>query len=266
MKPTPVWCANLTLLYTEFPFLERPARAREDGFTHVEFWWPSGVELDKLAEAIQAAEVDVALMNINSGDMAAGERGFFNRPERHDQILAWVEEAVNLALEVGCRQLNCPVGNDTGGETGAGRQQQLDSAVVGLKAAAQVAGAHGIRLNVEALNNIDNPLFLLHSTEAAIELISAVDESLGLQFDAYHMARMGEDIVEQAVRHGSSFAHVQIADFPGRNELGTGDLPIAEFVDAALNNGYSGVFALEYNPLTSTRKGISDMRTSGILR
>lgn len=258
---TAMWCANLTLLYREFPFLDRAARAAEDGFTAVEFWWPTDVDLDALAAAIASAGVEVALVNLDSGDMESGERGFFNRPEMRPRVLESVRTAVEFATEVGCQQLNAPVGTDSG----ADKQQQLGWTVEGLKEAADLARPFGIRLNVEALNKYDNPSFLIHSTREAMDVIAAADAHLGLQFDVYHMARMGEDIVSQAFEFGSKMAHVQIADVPGRNEPGSGSLPIVEFVDACLASGYTGVFALEYLPSATTREGLEKMRLRGVL-
>jgi hydroxypyruvate isomerase len=72
--------ANLSLLYRDLPYLERFARARADGFHAVESWWPSGEDPGAIAAVAQEVGLPLVLLNIEAGDAAAGERGFFNRP------------------------------------------------------------------------------------------------------------------------------------------------------------------------------------------
>ena len=42
------FCPNLSMLFKEVDFVERFGRAREAGFAGVEFWWPSGEDLDQV--------------------------------------------------------------------------------------------------------------------------------------------------------------------------------------------------------------------------
>ena len=69
------FCANISLLFTEVPFLERFAAARSAGFDAVEMWWPRGENLDAVEAAVADAGVEVVLLNFDAGDMPAGDRG-----------------------------------------------------------------------------------------------------------------------------------------------------------------------------------------------
>jgi hydroxypyruvate isomerase len=69
------FCANVSILFKEVPFLERFERAAAAGFAAVEFWWPAGEALDEVEAAIREAGVAVALFNFDAGEMAAGHRG-----------------------------------------------------------------------------------------------------------------------------------------------------------------------------------------------
>ena len=69
------FCPNLSMLFKEVDFVERFNRAAEAGFAAVEFWWPSGEDLDQVEAAIKDAGLQVALFNFDAGDMPGGDRG-----------------------------------------------------------------------------------------------------------------------------------------------------------------------------------------------
>ena len=66
------FCANVSILFKEAPFLERFGRAKRAGFSAVEFWWPSDEDLGEVEAAIGDAGLSVALFNFDAGDMPAG--------------------------------------------------------------------------------------------------------------------------------------------------------------------------------------------------
>ena len=51
------FAANVSLLFTELPFLERFAAAAAAGFDTVEFHWPRGEDLGAVATALHEAEI-----------------------------------------------------------------------------------------------------------------------------------------------------------------------------------------------------------------
>ena len=104
------FCANISLLFTEVPFLERFAAARSAGFDAVEMWWPRGENLDAVEAAVADAGVEVVLLNFDAGDMPAGDRGLLSDPSREHEFHANVPVALALADAIGCRQLNALVG------------------------------------------------------------------------------------------------------------------------------------------------------------
>ena len=106
--------ANVSLLYRDLPYLERFARARADGFEAVESWWPLGEDPGAVAAVAREVGLPLVLLNIEAGDPAAGERGFFNRPDERERVLAATRAAIDLASKTGCRQLNALVGNRVG--------------------------------------------------------------------------------------------------------------------------------------------------------
>ena len=58
-----------------------------------------------------------------------------------------------------------------------------------------------------------------------MQLIADVRSSnLFVQYDIYHMQVMEGDIARSLQKHLPRIAHVQLADNPGRNEPGTGEI------------------------------------------
>jgi hydroxypyruvate isomerase len=239
------FAANVSLLFTEVPLLERFAVAAAAGFDTVELHWPRGEDPDAVAAAVQEAGVAVCLMNFDGGDPAAGERGLMALAERRDEWRAHVPVALALAARIGCPRLHALVGVERPGR----RDAQLAHATEELRFAADAAAGQGALVLVEALNPTDNgPVLLPRNEDVAAFIDGAGRPNLRLQFDAYHAAMLGRDPVAELRRHAARVGHVQVADCPGRGERGTGTMDIDGFLTALDELGYDGHVGLEYRP------------------
>jgi hydroxypyruvate isomerase len=244
------FCANVSILFKDAPFLERFARAAAAGFPAVEFWWPAGEALDDVEGAIRDAGLQVALFNFDAGDMAAGDRGMLSDPDRAERFRENVPVALGLARRIGCPRLNALVGLE---RAPAERAKQLELAAENVAWAADQAAPHGIDITIEAVNTFENGPYLLSTTRQAAAFIDAVDRpNVGLQYDAYHMQRMEGNLVATIEAFAPRIAHIQIADSPGRGEPGTGEINYPFVLDAIDALGYEGWIGLEYNPTTAT--------------
>lgn len=245
------FCANLSILFKEVPFLERFGLAAEAGFAAVEFWWP-GHETDPgdVERAVREAGLGVALFNFDAGDMPMGDRGLVSDPARQGQFRENVPVALELAGAVGCRRLNVLAGHEI---EGLERGEQLSLARENVRFAADQASEQGIGLVVEAVNTFENGPYLLSTTGQAAEFVESVGrENVRIQHDFYHMQRMEGNLVANLRRYVGHVGHVQIADSPGRGEPGTGEIHYP-FVLAQLERlGYDGFVGLEYEPTTET--------------
>ena len=76
------FCANLTMLYNEDPFLDRFAAARADGFSGVEYMFPYPFPKSQLAEALRNSDLVQVLHNLPAGDWENGDRGIACQPDR----------------------------------------------------------------------------------------------------------------------------------------------------------------------------------------
>jgi hydroxypyruvate isomerase len=261
------WSAHISWLFTELPYLERVAVARDAGFDTIETAWP-GDENDRAGLAAAVAKqrradpgFAVALLNCPAGDTAAGERGFVNDEARRQEAEAGFVEAVELAVATGAPNLNLLVGRAL---PGVPESHQRASIVSALRSFAPVAGERGLRILLEPVNEIENPGFLAPTPDAAVELIEAAGsehaEQLGLLLDIYHVARAGDDPARAIERHHEWIGHVQISDHPGRGAPGTGELPIWELLERLRASGYDGAVGLEYQAPAPTERSLGFMR------
>src|SRR5574337_621128 len=90
----PRFAANLSMLFTEVPFLERFERAAQAGFEAVEFLFPYAHQVDEIRERLDATGLEIVLHNLPAGDWDAGERGIAVDPARVDEFRAGVSKAV----------------------------------------------------------------------------------------------------------------------------------------------------------------------------
>ena len=242
------FCPNLSMLFKEVDLVERFGRAKEAGFTAVEFWWPSGEDLDQVESAIKDAGLEVALFNFDAGDMPNGDRGLVSDPERRQEFRDNVPVALELARSVGCPRLNALVGLEL---EDVGIEEQLELAADNVGWAAEQAAEHDIEVMIEAVNTFENGPYLLASTRAAANFVERVGrDNVKLQYDAYHMQRMEGNVVATLRERIDGITHIQVADSPDRGEPGSGELNY-RYIFAALEElPYEGWVGLEYKPTT----------------
>jgi hydroxypyruvate isomerase len=242
------FAANLSLLWADQPLPERFARAAAAGFRAVELWWPGADDAARLPALTQRWGLDLALLNFDAGDMAAGDRGLAADPARAGQLRANVPLALRIAADCGGRRLNLLVGVR---DTRYPLVQQLGLARDTVAWAADLAAAQGAEVMIEALNTMENGPCLLTTTEAAAGFIAGTGRAnVRLQYDAYHMQRMEGDLTAIVDAYWDLIGHIQIADVPGRGEPGTGEINYRFFLGHLGARGYRGHVGLEYRPAT----------------
>jgi hydroxypyruvate isomerase len=250
----PKFAANLTMLFTELPFLQRFAAARAAGFSAVEYLFPYDFAKEELAAQLGQHGLKQVLHNLPAGDWAGGERGIACHPNRVEEFRAGVAKAITYAHALDCPQLNCLAGKVPDGVT---REQAHATLVANLRFAAAELGKAGIRLLVEPINHFDIPGFFLTRTDQALALIDEVgSDNLLLQYDIYHAQRMEGELGNTLSRNIARIGHIQLADNPGRNEPGTGEINYAwlfKHIDAI---GWRGHIGCEYKPRTTTVEGL----------
>ena len=257
----PRFAANLTLLYTELPFLDRFDAAARGGFEAVEFQFPYAHDAQAVAARARAAGVRVVLHNLPAGDWDAGERGIACLTDRVDAFRDGVAQAIAYAGALGVTQVNCLAGIVP---DGADVDEAWRTLRDNLRWAAPRLAANGMRLLVEPVNGYDTPRFLLQRSAQAVALLDAVAEpNVFLQYDIYHMQRMEGELASTIGKLLPRIAHMQLADNPGRHEPGTGEINFAFLLAHIDRLGYAGWIGCEYHPLSTTAAGLGWLRGSG---
>jgi hydroxypyruvate isomerase len=258
----PKLAANLTMLYNEVDFLDRFDAAAKSGFKGVEYLFPYPYPSEQLAERLQRHGLTQVLHNLPAGDWGKGERGIACLPDRVGEFQDGVGRALEYARALSCKQVNClagiaPAGVDPG--------KVRATFVANLRFAADKLAAAGIRLLMEPINTFDIPGFYLSRTQQALDLIAAVGSpNLFVQYDIYHMQRMEGELANTMKAHLARIAHIQLADNPGRNEPGTGEINyrfLFGFLDAI---GYDGWIGCEYKPKGGTVDGLAWRAAHGV--
>lgn len=244
------------MLFTEVDFTDRFERAAKAGFKAVEFMFPYAWKKEELAERLQRYGLQQVLFNLPAGDWAGGDRGVACLPDREGEFQEGVGLAIEYAKALGCPQVNCLVC-----KTPDVDPEKAKRILVGnLRFAAAALGKEKIRLLIEPLNPQDVPGFYLYGSRGAIQLIEEVGHpNLWLQYDVYHMQIMEGNLMRTIQDNFSRIAHIQIADNPGRDEPGTGEINFPNIFRFLDKLGYEGWIGCEYKPLGRTEEGLGWM-------
>ncbi len=254
----PRFAANLSMMYTELPFLDRFAAAARDGFTAVEYLFPYEHTPAEIALRLKDQGLTQALFNLPPGDWAAGERGMACHPGREAEFAATVDRAIEYAQATGCQRLHAMAGLVP---AGADPAQLLLTYVANLRAAAAKLAPLGITLLIEPINNRDMPGYYLNWQQQGHEVLAAVGApNLKVQMDFYHCQIMEGDLSMRLQKHFAGVGHVQIAGVPDRHEPDGGELHYPHLFDLLDQLGYDSFVGCEYRPKAGTSEGLGWLR------
>jgi 2-dehydrotetronate isomerase len=254
----PRFAANLTMMYTEVPFLDRFAAAAQDGFDAVEYLFPYEHTPDAIAQRLKQNGLTQALFNLPPGDWAAGERGMACIPGREAEFAASVDQALDYAKATGCQRLHAMAGLMP---EGVGEARLRATYVANLKGAAARLAPHGITLVIEPINPRDMPNYFLSGQQQAHDVCADVGAAnLQVQMDFYHCQIVEGDLSMRLKKHFHGVGHVQIAGVPDRHEPDEGEVHYPHLFDLLDALGYAGFVGCEYRPKAGTSEGLGWLR------
>ncbi|MCW8087292.1 2-oxo-tetronate isomerase [Sabulicella glaciei] len=254
----PKFAANLSMMFNELPFLDRFAAARAAGFEAVEFLFPYEHPAEEIAARLKGSGLQNVLFNAPPGDWNAGERGMACLPERRAEFRDGIKRALDYATALGCPRLHVMAGL---APAGGARDTLLATYAANLDFAAEECAKASVKPVIEPINHRDIPGFFLNTTAEAASIIEALGpERVGLQFDLYHCQITEGDVTRRAQELLPFIAHMQVADTPGRNEPGTGEVRWDFVFDAIDSMGYRGWIGCEYRPKGETLAGLGWMQ------
>jgi hydroxypyruvate isomerase len=250
----PKFAANLSMLFTELPFLDRLEAAARADFTAVESLFPYAWPAQDIKQRLDAHGLKLVLHNLPAGDWDAGERGIACHPDRIKEFRAGVAKAIAYATTLGVSQVNCLAGKAPAGVSDALLRSTF---VNNLKFAATELKGAGLKLLIEPINHFDIPGFYLNTTAQALAILDEVAaDNAFVQYDIYHAQRMEGELAATMQKHLARIGHIQLADNPGRNEPGSGEINYPFLFKHLERIGYSGWIGCEYKPATTTEAGL----------
>ncbi len=248
----PRFAANLTMMFTELPFLDRFAAAKEVGFGGVEVLVPYDCPAPQILERMDRTGLALVLINCPPPNYAGGPRGFAAVPESVERFRTDFRRAARYAATLGAHHLHVMAGVAEGPEARA-------CLVRNLAWAAQAAPR--LSLTIEPINGHDMPGYFLRDFGVAAEILEEIGApNLRLQFDAYHAHRITGDVSGTWDRVRHLVAHVQVAGHPGRHEPLGGEIDYPAFFARLDAGGYAGWVSGEYHPAGPTVDGLAWIR------
>ena len=268
----PRFAANLSLLYTELPFLDRFEAAARDGFEAVEYLFPYAFDLAELLARLKANGLQQVLFNAPPGGTdapgidaawAAGARGTASVPGREAEFRAGVELALRYADALYCPRIHCMAGLLSESAAGADQASAARSVYVSnLRWAATEAAKSGRTILIEPINPRDMPRFFLNRQDDAHAVVQEVGApNLQVQMDLYHCQIVEGDVAMKLRQYlpTGRVGHLQIAGVPERHEPDVGELNCAylfEVIDeVAAQCGWQGWVGCEYRPRMGAEPG-----------
>lgn len=240
------FCANLTMLFTELPFLERFGAARDAGFAAVEVLFPYDVAVPDMLGALARNGLPMALINCPPPNYTGGEQGF--AAVKGSRFRADFKRAARYAKALGAQHLHIMSGDAAGAEAKAIFIENLRWAA---------AEAPQQSLTIEPINQDDRPGYFMSDFDLAAEVIVAVDApNLRLQFDAYHAQKITGDVLGTWAKVSDITVHVQVGQTPNRTAPDQFDIDYAAFFKALKASKYKGWVSGEYTPAGHTEDSL----------
>jgi hydroxypyruvate isomerase len=235
------FAVNVEMWFRSLDFLDRIRAAADLGFPAVEFWPWRGKDLDAIARVCE--ERGIVVTQFTAWGFSPG----MNDPANHDAVEAEIRAGCEAAHRLGAKLATVVAGNDQEGMTKAEMHAHV---VTALKRVAPIAEEADVTLILEPMNGrVDHPGHCLYGSADGIAICEAVGSThVKLNWDLYHMQITEGDLCGR-LRDG--FGHVgylQLADHPGRNEPGTGEIHYPRVLRQAHELGYRGYVGLECSP------------------
>ncbi|MEB3754952.1 hydroxypyruvate isomerase family protein [Acinetobacter sp. MD2(2019)] len=246
---------NLSMIFTEVPLIERFALAKKHGFDHVEIQFPYELSIEQIREQLERYSLNLCLINLPAGDLMQGGNGLAGIPGKESEFYQALQLGLRYALALHVPNINILAGKQP---YDADLLSCLNTLSDNLKLATHLLSEYRIQPLIEMINGTDMPRFLIQNIAQAQDILDAVQHpALKLQYDCYHMAMMGEDLISTLHENIHQIGHIQFADCPNRHEPNTGDLHFNRIFEWIKQSTYSGFTAAEYKPSLNSEQSFA---------
>ena len=244
----PRFSVNISMMFTELPFLDRFAAAADAGFTGVDIQFPYGFPATQIAEQAQAANVSIVLINAPGGDQSRKEPGIACQPERMEEFREGIDIACDYAQILQCSRVNI-----LAGKIGSHPELNHVTLIDNLAYSSDMLARINVQALLEPINGNDVPGYFVQTSADAVACINEVRrKNLKLQFDIYHRYVSEGNVIDALTEFAPVIGHIQFADAPGRHQPGTGAINFSDVFKKIDKVGYTGWAGAEYIPTHNT--------------
>ncbi|WP_102349014.1 hydroxypyruvate isomerase family protein [Bacillus sp. Marseille-P3661] len=237
---------NISTIYQEYPFLARFKKAQQAGFSSIECQFPYEYPVESIQHELSVYDLTLELINLPPGDWDKGERGIAIFPDRVAEFKQSVELGIQYATCFGTSKIHCMAGVLS---ENLDREFARDTFIENIRFAAKELAKYHITVVIEPINSGDMPGYFLADVDEAVAIIYEIGlPNVKLQFDFYHIQRIHGNVLSYFKRYLDRVSHIQIADWPGRHQPGTGEMDYKQIFETIEKIGYKGVIGLEYFP------------------
>lgn len=252
--------ANLSMLFTELPLLERIGAAKQAGFAGVEIQFPYEVSALELKRVLDEQHMPLHLINLPAGDLMQGGLGLACQVKRRTEFAEALDTALEYAAIAKPKMVNVLAGRL---KQGANWSEAFSLLASNVRNTARAFSRQHTLVVCEAINPMDMPGFLINTPKHLQLLLKEVGRAnCFAQLDLYHLARQQIDVLAAIDTLAGQIAHVQFADCPGRHEPGTGLLDFLTIKIKLIATGYRGAWAAEYIPSSTTSASLAWLNTA----
>jgi len=247
--------ANIQFMYNEFALIDRYEQAAKSGFKGVELQSPYSLEIDQIKEKLEKYDLQHVIINLPVTDPDTNLGNLALRPDRKDLFLERLNLGIDYASSLGCIGINTGIGTKP---EGFSNEEIYDTLIENQTIASKKLSEKNIKALIEPINTVDQPGFFINTSQQGINLLEKINDSNAfLLYDVYHMQIMEGDLVRKISKLIDKIGHIQIADNPGRNEPGTGEINYTRIFDLLDDIDYKGWVGCEYRPLKDTHDSLS---------
>lgn len=246
----PRFAANISMQFTELPFVERFAAAAHAGFDAVEFSYTDEVSIELIQASLRQHGLQQVLATLPGSPQ---DKGLAATPGAESQFIERLQRGLSAAAAT-----KCPVIHVTTGVISDAQLLQASSTfMANMKLATAMAECEGITMVIEAINQVSLPHYFIRSLEDAMTWVDRLAHpSLRVLVDFYHAHVSGVDLDKTLCAVKSHGGHVQIAGAPGRAEPDTGQIDYRYVFEALDAMAYPGWVGCEYQPASGTEAGL----------
>ena len=256
-KNIPAYFAcNMESWWTDLPFMDRFKAASRAGFSAVEFWDYQ----DKKRNVNQIAKLCEDL-NLNIIQFTAWQSPSLALTNNHKNFKDAIKRAIETAFV-----LDAPMFTVVGHQISSKHSQEesLQNFSKALTSVRDMLEKSGKMMIIEPFNPVDHQGHFLNGSKDTVSICRSINSpNIKINWDLYHMQLTEGNLIDELRSGIDQVGYIQIADAPGRNQPGTGELNYNFILDEIKKMKYNGYIGLECWPQNNnSEEAIRDLLAS----